>query len=351
MLAKTPILFRPYPFCPQSDLGMMLDIDPPAQWVPDPDKPLDEALPFAWDKDYADIFRQPFQPALVWRNACALCRALDASPPGTARHVALRKLLTALVGRLRSYLIAEGEVLFVENRFEFRQLGVHIPAGWVSAIANAFAILAAVQIEPRLPELGLWDDIRGLADAFAIVHREGTPPPARWISFCDTTGYLWFEEYPMPGGVPNLVLNGHIFAVLALFKADGLFPGRGYDLLAKAGAMTIEEHAPLFRRKDKTNIYSLRGHRKGDYLPERTVRQQLQLYLLTGAPRFLSYARAFRTDMQAVLDADALALMAQLEARFIAARGRIGPSSDLLDRNGLVAQMRMDWSLASPPAS
>lgn len=348
MPPRLSFLLRPYTLCPQVDLPMMLDLDPPVDWIADPEKPLDEALPFPWDHDYPEVFHQDFQPALAWRNACALCRALDATPPGSNRHQALRQLLATLVARQRAYLVQEGGALFVENRFEFRQVGVFIPKPWVSGIANAFALLTAVQIEPRMPELGLIDDIRGLADAFAIVLPEGQRPPARWITYRDSAGYLWFEEYPMPGGKPNFVLNGHIFAVLALFKAHGLLPGRGYDLLAKAGAMTVEENAPLFRRKGKTNIYSLRGHRKGDYLPERTVRQQLQLYMLTGSARFLAYARAFRTDMETVLDPSALALLAGLETHFIAARQRVEHVPDLLRTRGLAPQIRMDWQLASP---
>jgi hypothetical protein len=279
----------------------LLHTVPPDGWRPDPGLDLDASLPDAWDATYRMEFGQLFQPVKLWSNANMLARFIEqaASPEDAA---AARRILEHMIDRMRMFTLTDGTAAFIENRFDFTQHGVHIPGPWVSGIANAFAILACRRMCDVLPHHGLEHDIRAYANAYISAWTEGQAGPDRWISYIDAAGHLWFEEYPMPGGQPDLVLNGHIFAILALHTADALWPGHGYSGFVRGGLATVKADFTKFLRRGKTNIYSLRGPRKSDYLPLRTLRQQYELYLLSGDTVFLKNAVRTVLDLSAVTD-------------------------------------------------
>ncbi|UYV37401.1 D-glucuronyl C5-epimerase family protein [Rhodobacteraceae bacterium D3-12] len=341
VLSEADLRWRPYRLCAQSQLA----IDPPTAlppgWTPDVSVPLDDALPFPWDEDYRVAHAQAFQPVRFWQNATALAALVaDARARGTGAEDA-EEMLIALVKRMRDYIRKVDGARFIENRFTFSSAGMKLPYGWVSGIANAFVILGCVAAVQVLPGRGLEEDVRRLADAYARIFAEGSNPPDPWISYRDRNGFLWFEEYPEPGGQPNLVLNGHIFAVFALFRASGFWPGHGYAEMAQAGAATVEAYVPLFRRKGKVNIYALRGQRRSDYLPLRTIRQQYQLYQLTGSMTFLAHARAFRQDMAELLTTKDHTGFDRLEAVAMERRRWIDEDTPTLEQGG--------WRLIDDP--
>jgi hypothetical protein len=326
-------------FCAQNQLL----VDPPSKlpdgWQCQPGLPLDAALPFPWDADYRERFGQPFQPVRFWQNACALSSELQRRRASGGGVEPVEALLLQLVERMRGYLRSTGSVDLVENRFAFREAGMHLAHGWVGGLSNAFVILGCHAMAPVLRGLGLEGDVRRLANGFLKTCREGDPPPARWISYVDRNAYLWFEEYPEAGGRANLVLNGHVFCVFALYRAAGLWPGHGYDRLAQAGATTVAAYIPQFRRKGKVNLYALRGTRRSDYLPMRTIRQQYQMYLLTGLDVFLRHARAFRSDMAGLVSAAEAAQFDRIEATAIRRRAFIdAPDSGVLSRFEALAE-------------
>lgn len=287
------------------------------QGPPDPDL----HLPDPWDSIYRKKFRQAMQPVKLWSNANYLAEEIEAAAaPGAPSEVKVRAkaamaLLAALIARMRDFTVPADPAhpdgaAFLESRFDFSQANLRIPGPWVSGIANAFAILACCRLVQVLPDAGLQADIRRYADAYLMLRHEAPPPehvqPLRWISYLDADRHLWFEEYPMPDGRVNLVLNGHIFAVMALHQAAALWPGRGYEALVQGGIATVEARFHAFLRRGTSNLYSLCGPRKGDYLPLRTIRQQYELYLLTGAPAFVENAMLAMGDCAHMLDPIAL---------------------------------------------
>lgn len=277
------------------------------EWVPDASLPLDQALPSAWDPEYVEVFQQNFQPVKFWRNANIIAHYVRMHP-GTSEAKAATSILRRLIDRMQEYIVETDAGCWVENRFDFIQPGVNIPGPWYSGIANAFVILGIRRCLDALGQVdteecnGLRDLVRRLADSYRLPYVEGQGGPDRWISFVCESGNLWFEEYPMPNGQPNIVLNGHIFALLALNEARHIWPKDGYGTLISAGALSVAERFFEFQRRGKTTLYSLRGPRKGDYMPVRTVRQQFELFLLTGDDRFLTYACRTTVDIAQSVD-------------------------------------------------
>lgn len=304
---------------------------PPAGWEPRlDDRPLGERLPYALDPFYKDELGQDFQPVQYKRNATALAnhirRGGDAEEIGRART-----LLDEQFRMLKRLCVEERGAAFVENPFPWPNR--NLPAGWVSAIVNAFAILGNVKMLEVSPTPEAEDLTRRLADAYLLAHAEGDAPAGRWISYVDREANVWFDEYPHPDGEATLVLNGHIFAIQALHKAGTHFSDRRYLALVRAGLTTLRKTLPRFRRRGARNRYSLRGTQRSDYLPKRTVKQQLELYSLTGDEFFRKWARRFLADMRAEFGAADIEQLEKLEAKLrtrAAKKRRAGKAVGLL---------------------
>ncbi|MGX9353384.1 D-glucuronyl C5-epimerase family protein (plasmid) [Shimia sp. W99] len=294
------VISRSYPLFPDVVHGQHPRIPAPKNWCPRPDLELDNALPFGWDPIYHTHFIQPFQPVKLWRNTIAICGYIEDAKTPSDKNLGL-SLLNQLFERMRAFTVWQDEAAFIENRFEYRSDRFTIPAPWVSAIANAFAILACLR---ALPHLDLRSEMAAYAQAYRVVQLEGRSPLPRWISYRDRRGYLWFDEYPQPRARATRVKNGHIFSVLALHEASLFLPGLGLEVLVQAGAATIEDYALCFRRPNKRSLYALGRRRKPDYLPNRAMRQLYQLYQLTGEPRFLAYGDLFVADAERLVDDD-----------------------------------------------
>jgi hypothetical protein len=303
----------------------------PPEGPADPDR----HLPDPWDQKYREVFRQQMQPVKLWSNANGLAEEIEAAaapeaPPGAAaRAAAARAVAEAMIARMRDFTVPADPAqpdgaAFLESRFDYTAPGLFIPGPWVSAIANAFAILASCRLHEVLPNAGLATDIRRLGDAYLMLRHEtrGQIQPERWISYLDAEGHLWFDEYPLPQGRATLVLNGHVFAVLALHQAAGLWPERGYQALVQGGVASVEANFRKFLHLGQPNHYSLRGPRRGDYLPSRTIRQQYELFLLTGAPVFVKNARLALADCGWLLDPEKRRVTEATGRHLIARRSR-----------------------------
>jgi hypothetical protein len=347
LAAKPDILIRNFRLCAQDNIHLS-GWQAPEGWRPDATLPLEQALPLPWDEIYRDEFGQNFQPSKLWSNAVALCDALRRHGLDDPRAGQIRDIIAALIDRMRSHTINVGRLSFIDNRFRFTTYSIDLPQGWVSGIGNAFAILACCEINRLLPEFALLRDIRRYADAFFSICVEGHEPPERWISFVDRNGYLWFEEYPMPGGRANLVLNGHVYATLALFRALAVWPDPAYAELVRAGATTAEAYGLHFLREGAAPLYALRGTARPDYLPERCVRQQYQLFNLTGSKHFLDCARLLRKDMATAFDDRQSDYFDILEKSAIANRNRVQQVAARFPSTGLKVSHLREWRLPDP---
>jgi ribosomal protein S30 len=292
-------------------------------WRPNSDLPLEEALPAPWDTLYSHEFKQPFQPVKFWRNANIIADYLETRPAYKDKTQALA-ILDALLTRLSEFTVVEDEKAWVESRFVFANGRVPTANPWVSGIANAFAIFGLIRSMAAFRKPARSKQLKALVRSYANAYRlpciEGQTPPDRWISFVTNDRHLWFEEYPLPDGEPTLVLNGHIFATLALNEAHGLWPEDGFDKLVQAGSLTVAGNFRSFDRKLRKPLYSLRGPRKSDYLPIRTQRQQADLFLLTGDLRFMRNSISTTVNIAQHVDPEQLRLSALRNAGYFQRR-------------------------------
>jgi len=114
-------------------------IDVPDGWQPHPETPLEQTLPYPWDHTYRTHFKQPFQPVMLWRNTLALCRYIEKDFDPNQRKLAL-DVLTQLFARMQEFTVQTDGAAWIENRFDYRNKEVVLPAPWVSGLGNAFAL-------------------------------------------------------------------------------------------------------------------------------------------------------------------------------------------------------------------
>ncbi|WP_394888448.1 4-fold beta flower protein [Mesorhizobium sp. AaZ16] len=166
----------------------------------------------------------------------------------------------------------------------------------MSAIGNGFILHALCRVARSFPDLGAIELAHEYARAFQVVNRGGNDRP--WFTFIGEDGFLWLDEYPADDGYPTRVLNGHIHALFGLQVYATSTLCETSAAIVDGAITTMRHHVLEFRRPGKINRYSLREPTKKDYLPERTVRQQLELFKLTRDKWFFEAARMFRDDIR-----------------------------------------------------
>lgn len=269
---------------------------PPDGWTPTfSDKPIGERLPFNWSQLYREVYKQDFEPVTFYNNAIALCNFSKKSPEWSYEAAALYR---EMIDHSSSYL-DEGEgALWVRNGFDFVQHGETIPAPWYGGIMNAFVATGMLLAEDCFEGAQYTEIIKGLIRAFHVFHTAGETPPERWFSYIDENGYLWFDEYPKPGGVASRVLNGNIFGLFALAVYADMYSDNAARHLIDANLTTLKDNILLFRRPGQINSYNLYRPSHADYGPNRTIRQQCQLWRLTGDHLFRGMAFIFIQDFK-----------------------------------------------------
>lgn len=263
--------------------------------------PLGERLPINWESHYRDKYEQSFQPAVFYRNAAALAN-MAVKKPESAR--ACSALFDELFSALMAHSVLEDNRRFITNNFDFLRFGTVLPSGWSGSIMNAFAVAGLLKAIRQFRNPRHAAALAEFANAFDLLHYHGQEPPPRWISHVDEEGYLWFDEYPLPDGKASCVLNGHIFSVFALAMYFHRTGDETFLPLVEGGLTTVKETTLRFRRPGQTNLYDLRNPNYADYAPNRTIKQQAQLYALTGDSFFRGMAYIFTQDFKDQGDAE-----------------------------------------------
>ncbi len=256
-------------------------------------------LPFDWDEQYREEFKQNFQPNAFYNNAIALCNYAEKFPD---RKADAARLFDELFARMMEFTDEGDGALWIRSDFDFRRpKGMVNTAPWYGGLMNAFVLTGLIRATDCFDAPEYRQAMAGLVQAFSVIHHHGQPPPDRWFSYVDENGYLWFDEYLNPGGMASRVLNGHIFAVLALAVYAEKTGDQTIFPLIDGSLTTLKENILSFRRARQINSYALLIPEYKDYDPVRTVRQQCQLFSLTGDEVFLGMAHIFRQDIE---DAD-----------------------------------------------
>lgn len=128
---------------------------------------------------------------------------------------------------------------------------LHAP--WWSAMAQGEALSLFVRLFEATGEKK-W---RTAADQTFLTLDDRGPRKKPWSVYVDRRKYLWFEEYA--GDTPPLiVLNGHMFAMFGLWDYHHLTGSPKAARLFDAGATTLREYLPLFRKDGEASFYCLR---------------------------------------------------------------------------------------------
>jgi hypothetical protein len=294
---------------------------PPEGWTPDlnRDARLGLRLPLDWDEHYRVRFGQYFQPNLFYMNSSLLC---NFARTYRDQRRETRRLFHSMYLRMMEFAENEDGLIFIRSDFPFSPGGMRLTTaekvmervanffgttvvspdmepGWSSAIVNGFVIAGLVNALDCFDRPEYRETLEGLAAAYSRLRVAAEPAPERWISYVDEDGYLWFEEYPLTDGRATLVLNGHIFALFGLVLYADKTGDESVIPLIEGGLTTVRDKGELFRREGQINAYSLRIKDYADYSPDRTVRQQCQLYAMTGEETFRRLAYMFRADIEA----------------------------------------------------
>lgn len=167
-------------------------------------------------------------------------------------------------------------------------------APWFSAMAQGQALTVFV----RLSEVTDDDRWRQAADATVISLEQKAEGSAPFTSWVDDRSLLWLDEYPRyPAELGERVLNGHIFALYGLYDYWRVTGDARARNLFRGGLATLEATVMTeFRRPGWLSIYSLRHAQHTASYHQVHQSQFLMLWRLTGDPRWLNAASAFRDD-------------------------------------------------------
>ncbi len=268
---------------------------PPKEWRPRQYLELNDQLPQPWPTKYIDDYKQPFSPNGFYTNMAMLCNYSSESK--TDKEIAL-SIVNSLTDRLLQYTDTEGEKSYVRYDFAFgRPEGFALSPPWYSAIANGFAIRGLILAFEKTNDQKFLDLAVSYGEALKEI--SGRNYDKKSVTVVDTYGFLWLDEYPSPERGPSFVLNGHIHAIFGLFDLCRHYHDEEIRSMLDASLTTVQQLGHLFRRDDKINRYELRAWKKADYLPPRTVRQQKELFRLTGEKYFLELSKAFEKDIAA----------------------------------------------------
>jgi hypothetical protein len=130
--------------------------------------------------------------------------------------------------------------------------GAMLPPGWVSAETQGLFLSALSRLYTATGD-GVWrtqaDRVFDTLLRFKGGRDDDDQPFSPWLSFVDSSGYLWFEELP-EGSTPSQTMTSHLFAVIGIYDYSQIAaPSRreaSVDLLA-AGAASVQHFIPLLR--------------------------------------------------------------------------------------------------------
>lgn len=112
----------------------------------------------------------------------------------------------------------------------------------------------------------------------------------------DEGGYVWLQEWPWAGYVPDDTLNGHISAAFGIYEYYCLTRDARALGLLRGAATTALHYLPRFRRPGWISRYCLAHSVANANYHDIHVHQLLWLYTITGEPAFARYADLLEAD-------------------------------------------------------
>jgi hypothetical protein len=196
--------------------------------------------------------------------------------------------------RLVDRRVESGDAWFYPYPFDWHLRDTTEVAPWYSAIAQGQSLSAFV----RLYEVTGDEQWRTAADATFNSLAQAPAPALPFVSWVDSVGHLWLEEYPQPDLVSSeRVLNGHMFASFGVADYWALtHDPRAAAIFDGATTSVLQTALTEFRHVGAPSSYSLRHHRSHPAYHQTHVLQFRYLYQLTHLGAFIAFANAYRTD-------------------------------------------------------
>lgn len=250
-----------------------------AMWQPKDDTD----LPFPWPiRDGKPAFSSYYYAV----NASILMRRWRVT--GDKRFLTL---ISVLEDARERETVREGHSAFIAASSSLIQASAIIPAGWRSALANAFMFVGLLDLHEGTGDERYLD----LARSYVAGLTDTETSEKLWR--VDASQYLWFEEYPSINGRPTSVMNGHIGVVLALHRYWTVTGDAKVLPLIKAGLATAARYMWEVRNPGGISAYWLYDPTIPDYGPVRAVRFAEALLTISGHRTFHELSEALRTDM------------------------------------------------------
>ena len=201
---------------------------------------------------------------------------------------------------MRSHLEESDAAAFVKYPVDYAVEGYTLKRGWSSAFANGLALCAYLRLWVASGKEIHKSTAEKLYRAFLKI-RKSRDQDSPWVAASDDTGFLWFEEYPLPKDPQMHVINGHIWAIQTLYCYYSLLPSEECLSLIRAGITTVKANLTRYRVPGGINRYSLSPSPKSlpDYGPGRLLVQLKWLHDVTGDPYFDYMRTVFLSDFLA----------------------------------------------------
>jgi hypothetical protein len=197
-----------------------------------------------------------------------------------------------VANRLVAMSSMAGGARYLPYGFDFALHGrasetLHAP--WYSGMAEGMALSVFSRlhaIEGRASDL---DVARSLFLALEPHGRTGA-----WVTWVDTAGYVWIEEYP--GAHPDHTLNGFNFALFGLYDYIEETGDQDATHLFIGGLTTVIHYLPQFRQPGHISLYCLAHRVQSQKYHDIHVAQLKMLARMTESPLLARYAALFDAD-------------------------------------------------------
>jgi hypothetical protein len=162
---------------------------------------------------------------------------------------------------------------------------------WYSALSQGQALILFTRLFEATHDPLYQTAAQGTFASFLI---KG-PVDGPWVVDVDATNHLWLEEYPGPH--PDFTFNGHMFAALDLYDYYRVFGDERALELFRGATTTAADYAAAYRQGGRRSLYCL-AHKTtaSPAYHEAHVQEFLNLFKITGDPRFARLADNFEND-------------------------------------------------------
>lgn len=177
-------------------------------------------------------------------------------------------------------------------RLQWQQPYYHsVSPPWVSALANGKAIEAFVAAY-RVSEDSIY-----LSIAFDLLRAFYIPREQGGFTIKRNTGW-WYEEYADTSGSTPQVMNGHAYAVLAVYRLWQFTKNDSAKFIFDKGVAALLSNLAKYDAGNGQSYYDLQGKKADKQYHQIAVELMLTFYQITGNEKFNFYYKKWNAPLQ-----------------------------------------------------